>query len=168
MFPFNLLIARSRAGKIRPVYVPIDSRHMSLESEMVEVFERRMERRKRELYTALEVLEGASYDYRLIRGLCTLLERRCTFEAKTYVDPREARRTVFTEANKYPLVGSEATRETVIANTASKPNVTSQQLEASLWNDLDQELVLKQFLPFATEDLLKQYDMSLTQTRALR
>lgn len=164
MLPFNLLIARSRAGKIRPVYVPVDSRHVSLASELTKVFQEHVGRRKGELFEALERFEGLDYDYRLVRGLSTLLERRCIFEAKTHVDPKEARRTVFAEANKYPLVATEETKKTVLSKAASTLNITPQHLEASLWSDLDQELIEKEFTPVVAEELLRQYNMSLTQT----
>jgi len=164
MLPFNLLIARSRTGKIRPVYAPVDSRHVSLTSELTKAFQEHVGRRKGDLFEALERFEGLGYDYRLVRGLSTLLERRCIFEAKTYIDPKEARRIVFAEANRYPLVATEEMKKTVLSKAASTLNIASRQLEASLWSDLDQELVMKEFASVAAEDLLKQYNMSLTQT----
>ena len=95
MLPSNLLIARSRAGKIRPVYAPIDKSHVDLASELIEAFREHVGRRKGELFEVLERFEGLGYDYRLIRGLSTLLERRCSFEAESQIDPAQARRTVF-------------------------------------------------------------------------
>ena len=119
MLPSNLLIARSRAGKIRPVYVPIDSRHLSLVSELIEAFQEHIGRRKGELLEALEKFEGLGYDYRLIRGLSTLLERRCTFKAESQIDPRGARRMIFAEASRHPLAATEEVRRTVLSNVAS-------------------------------------------------
>jgi len=164
MLPFNLLIARSRAGKIRPVYVPIDSRHLSLVSELIEAFQEHIGRRKGELFEALEKFEGLGYDYRLIRGLSILLERRCTFKAESQIDPRGARRMIFAEASRHPLAATEEVRRTVLSNVASALSISLQQLEASLWSDLDQELIVKEFIPIAAQDLLRQYNMSLTQT----
>lgn len=163
MLPSNLLIARIRAGKIRPVYVPVDNRHVRLASELIEAFQEHLGRRKGELFEALERFEGLDYDYRLIRGLSTLLERRCTFEAKSQIDPKEARRMVFAEANKYPLI-TEEMKKALLSRVASTLNIALQQLEASLWSDLDEELIVKEFIPIVAEDLLKLYNMSLTQT----
>jgi predicted nuclease of restriction endonuclease-like RecB superfamily len=164
MLPFNLLIARSRAGKIRPVYVPVDHAHAALASDLVEGFQKHLGRRKGELLDALEEYEGLGYDYRLIRGLSTLLERRCIFEAESQIDPREARRRVFAEANRHALVATEEVKKAVLSKAASILSISPQQLEASLWSDMDEELVLKDFIPIAAEDLLRQYNMSLTQT----
>ena len=164
MLPFNLLIARSRAGKIRPVYVPIDDRHVSLASELIEAFQEHLGRRKGELLEVLERFEVLGYDYRLIRGLSTLLERRCSFKAESQVEAGEARRLVFAEANRHALVATEEMKKNVLLRVASTLSISLQQLEASLWSDLDQELILKEFSPIGAEDLLKQYNMSLTQT----
>jgi hypothetical protein len=164
MLPFNLLIARSRAGKIRPVYVPVDHAHVTLASDLVEGFQKHLGRRKGELLEALERYEGLGYDYRLIRGLSTLLERRCSFQAESQIDPREARRRVFAKANRHALVATEEVKKAVVSGAASTLRISPQQLEASLWSDLDEELVLKDFMPIAGEDLLRQYNMSLTQT----
>ena len=164
MLPSNLLITRSRAGKIRPVYVPVDRSHVTLASELIEAFREHVGRRKGELLEALERYEGLGYDYRLIRGLSTLLERRCSFEAESQIDSAEARRTVFAEANRYPLVVTEETKRSVLSKAASTLNATVQQLEASLWSDLDEELMMKEFISIAAEDLLRLYNMSLTQT----
>ncbi len=164
MLPSNLLITRSRAGKIKPVYCPIDNRHLDLASDLIEAFSKNIGRRKGELLNFLERFEGLGYDYRLIRGLSTLLERRCTFDVKSQVDQREARRIVFTEANRYPLVATEEMKSAVLSKAASILNVAAADLEASLWSDLDEELIVKEFSPMAAEELLKLYNMSLTQT----
>jgi hypothetical protein len=168
MLPFNLLIARSRAGRIKPVYVPVDQAHVTLASDLIESFQKHLGRKKGELLDALEEYEGLGYDYRLIRGLSTLLERRCRFEAESHIDPREARRTVFAEANRHALVATEEEKKAVFSKAASTLSISPQQLQTSLWSDLDEELVLKDFIPIAGEDLLRQYNMSLTQTLLFR
>lgn len=164
MLPSNLLVARTRAGKIRPVYASIDDRHLSLASELTDVFQKHVAQRKGDLQEVLEGFEGVGFDYRLVRGLSTLLERRCIFEARSHIDPKQARRAVFAEANRYPLVADEDLKRTVLSSAATSLNIGVQQLEESLWSDLDQELILKDFTPIAADDLLKQYNMSLTQT----
>ncbi len=164
MLPTNLLITRSHAGKIRPVYVSIDDRYLTLANKLIETFRENVGRKKGELLEDLEKFEDLSYDYRLIRGLSTLLERRCRFDVRSRIDPREARRAVFSEANKYPLVAMEETKQIVLSKAASAFGISVQQLESSLWSDLDQELIVGEFNPIVAEELLKQYNMSLTQT----
>ncbi len=162
------MIARSRAGKIKPVYAPIDNSHVTLASEIIDTFQQHVGKKKGELFEALERFEGLGYDYRLIRGLVTLLERKCVFEAESYIDPRIARKTVFTEANKYSLIATEELKKIVLSTAASTLNITTKQLETSLWSDLDQEIKLKEVNYIAPDDLLKQYNMSLTQTLLFR
>ena len=47
---------------------------------------------------------------------------------------------------------------------ASTLEVSPKQLEESLWSDLDDALVLKEFAPIEPVELLKRYNLSLTQT----
>ena len=164
MLPSNLLITRSRAGTIRPVYVPLDERHVTLATEVIETFREHVGKRKGELYVGLEPFEELGFDYRLVRGLCVLLERDCSFEAHSHIEPRIARRAVFQEANKHPLVVTEALKRSIFETVASALGISSIQLEESLWSDLDDALVLKEFEPSDPVELLKRYNLSLTQT----
>ena len=50
MLPSNLLITRSRGGTIRPVYVPLDERHVTLATEVIQTFHEHVGKRKGELY----------------------------------------------------------------------------------------------------------------------
>jgi len=164
MLPSNLLITRSRAGNIRPVYVPPDESHVALATELIQTFQERVGKRKGKLYASLEPFEELGFDYRLIRGLCALLERNCSFEAQSYIEPRMARRAVFREANKHPLVATEGLKRRIFETVASTLEVSPKQLEESLWSDLDDALVLKEFAPIEPVELLKRYNLSLTQT----
>ena len=164
MLPSNLLITRSRAGNIRPVYVPPDESHVALATELIQTFQERVGKRKGELYASLEPFEELGFDYRLIRGLCALLERNGSFEAQSYIEPRMARRAVFQEANKHPLVATEGLKQRIFETVASTLEVSPKQLEESLWSDLDDALVLKEFAPIEPVELLKRYNLSLTQT----
>jgi predicted nuclease of restriction endonuclease-like RecB superfamily len=164
MLPSSLLITRSRTGTIRPVYVPLDERHITLATELIQTFHEHVAKRKGELYANLEPFEELGFDYRLVRGLCVLLERGCSFEAHSHIEPRIARRAVFQEANKQPLVVTEELKRRIFETVASTLGISSRQLAESLWSDLDDVLVLKEFGPIAPIELLKRYNLSLTQT----
>jgi predicted nuclease of restriction endonuclease-like RecB superfamily len=99
-----------------------------------------------------------------VRGLVALLDRSATFKPHSVVDPKQARREVFKEANRYPLVGTEELRQEVIAQVASQLHLSSSQLEASLWSDLEDELVFESFVAPIPRELIQQYNLSLTQT----
>lgn len=164
MLPSTLLITRARSGKIKPIYVPIEGRYLELASGLIETFEAHVNKRKGELADNCQQFEQSGFDYRLVRGLVALLDRSATFKPHSYVDPKQARREVFKEANRYPLVGMEGLRQEVIAQVASRLHLSSPQLDASLWSDFDDELVLESFVAPLPRELIQQYNLSLTQT----
>ncbi|HEX7514956.1 MAG TPA: DUF790 family protein [archaeon] len=164
MLPSNLLVTRARSGKIKPVYVLVEGRYLELASRLIETFEAYENRRKGELVETCQQYEQSGFDYRLVRGLVALLNRSATYKPHSYVDPKQARFEVFKQANHYPLVGTEALRQEVIARVASRLHLSSTQLEASLWSDFEEELVLESFVAPLPRDLIQQYNLSLTQT----
>ena len=164
MLPSTLLVSRSRSGKITPVYVPLEESSLELSSRLIRTYEAYVGKRKGELAHELQRFEGIGVDYRLIRGLCALLDRVGVFEPRSHVDPKRARRAVFIEANRFALVATEETKQQVLTQAASRLGVSSEQLEASLWSDFEDELVLERFSPPSPRELLRQYNLSLTQT----
>ncbi|MCP8311833.1 MAG: DUF790 family protein [Candidatus Methylarchaceae archaeon HK02M1] len=163
MLPSNLLRARFKRGRIYPVYAPLDENTLSLTERMVEVFRKGVGRRKGELKEWLKVFEDEGFDYRLVRGLSKILERRCIFEVDTSIDPREARRTIFEEASRVKAVSKDE-REKVIRKIATKLDTHPETLEKALYSDVEEELILGKFDPFEQDKLIKYYNLSLTQT----
>ena len=79
MLPSNLLIARSRSGKIKPVYAPLEERYVELASRLIETYEAHVGKRQGELVKHCRQFEGDGFDYRLVRGLLALLNRSAVF-----------------------------------------------------------------------------------------
>ena len=164
MLPSNLLIARSRSGKIKPVYAPLEERYLELASRLIETYEAHVGKRQGELVRHRQQFEDDGFDYRLVRGLIALLDRSAVFEPRSHIAPKKARREVFTEANRYALVETNETKREVIAQAASRLGISPLQLEESLWSDAEDELVLERFAPPGPRELIQQYNLSLTQT----
>ena len=164
MLPSNLLIARVRRGYIKPLYVDLSPENLGIARDLIDVFKAYVGRRKGDLQEELRGYEDMGWDYRFIRGLATLLERRCRFEAKSLRDPLEARRLVFQEAEKRGGVTNREERLQVLSTVAEALEVSVEELEEILWSDLDEELVLEYFEPIDPRDLLQWYNLSLTQT----
>ncbi len=123
-----------------------------------------MGRRKGELNEAVEGLEELGYDYRYVRGLSALLDRRCQLESMVAIDPVKVRRQVFQIAHQGGLPITLEARQVVLHQAASGLGITVEELEASLYGDLEDELILKGFEDVEPEALVKQYNLSLTQT----
>ena len=164
MLPSNLLRAKISRGKMRPLYVGVDADMLALAGRVTGVYRDSVGKRKGELLERLAEVEGGEgYDFKLVRGLAALLERRCSFEAESAVDPTQARMAVFEETSRRRVTSAEERGEVVLA-VATKLGLTAEALERTLYSDLDEELVLKAFDPLDPGLLLRRYNLSLTQT----
>jgi len=168
MLPSNLLIARIRRGQVRPVYAGIEDANLEVARELLGIFGESIGRSKGEITDGIKQYEDIGYDYRFVRGLATLLERRCLFVAKSSLNSTNVRRLAFREASKYGIVPSQEERAEILTKVADGLGVTIDEVEESLFGDLDEQSILKEFEPISPEDLLRQYNLSLTQTLLFR
>ncbi len=162
MLPGELLITRTKKGRIYPVFAEIDEEHQELAEEFIEVYNNFVGKKKSEIDEILGEFEQG-LNFKLVRGLRTLLERRCIFKSKFTVEPVLARKAVF-EAASSKKVTNRKERERVIEDVAKKLNISVDDLGQSLWADLESEVVLDDFAPLTPEELLKSYNLSLAQT----
>lgn len=162
MLPGELLITRAKKGRIYPVFAEIDEEHQELADELIEVYRNFVGKKKSEIDELLAEFEQG-LNFKLVRGLRTLLERRCIFKSKYAVEPVVARRAVF-EAASSKKVTNRKEREKVIETVAKKLNISVADLEQSLWADQESEVVLDEFAPLNPNELLKSYNLSLAQT----
>ncbi|MGD0477150.1 MAG: DUF790 family protein [Nitrososphaerales archaeon] len=163
MLPSDLLRAKISGGKIRPLYVNPDPGTLALAERITGIFSDCTGKRKGELLERLREVEDEGYDFKLVRGLSALLERRCVFEAESVLNPREARMAVFEEASKARATTLEE-RSDVLRRISTKLRVAPEALEMTLFSDLEDRLILKEFERLGPELLLKSYNLSLTQT----
>ncbi len=163
MLPAPLLRSRVSSGRVTPLLVTLSSDNLSLASRMIDAFNESVGLKKRVLDDKVQRFEEESVDYKLVRGLAALLERRCVFQSDAPIDPVEARRMVFTEAS-LRRVSTREERSRVIQTTAEKIGLTSDTLEWTLWSDLDSNLILKRFEFDDDAALLRWYNLSLMQT----
>jgi len=120
-------------------------------------------KKKRALKNVADILEDEGHDYHLVRSLSLLLDRRSVFKCVSRFDPAELRRTIF-QATGTESATTPEKRKSIIERVARQMEVSSEQIEESMYADLDSELVLENFDPPSPEDLLKKYNLSLTQT----
>ncbi|MFQ6075981.1 MAG: DUF790 family protein [Candidatus Bathyarchaeia archaeon] len=164
MLPSSLLITRRWRDRIRPVYAQLSQENLGVAELLIQTYGDYVGRRKGELNEAVEGLEELGYDYRYVRGLSVLLDRRCRLESHTTIDPVKARRQVFRIAHERGLPTAPEARLAVLAQAALGLGVTVGELEAALYGDLEDELLLRHFDPVDPEALVRQYNLSLTQT----
>ncbi len=164
MLPSNLLITRRWRNKIRPVFARPNPENLGVARLLTCTYMDHVGRMVGELNEVLKDLEDLDYDYRYVRGLSTLLNRRCQLQSRATTDPIKARRQIFKIAHEDGLPTTQEARRLVLEKAALKLGVTVDELEVSLFGDLEHELLLKGFEPIEPEVLVKQYNLSLTQT----
>ena len=160
----DLLVTRVSRGKIKPEYAAFDSENLELARLLIETFEQHIGKTYGDLLAELEGYE--EMNYRFIRGLSQLLGRRAVIETDAAVDPSLAREAVFEACGGMAL--SPAEKKEVLQKAAKKLSISVRELEKALWADLEENQVMKSFLPLSPAELLKQYNISLTQTLLFR
>ena len=117
---------------------------VSLSKTLIATYGSHVGMKRGALSEALSDCEQLGYDYRLVRGLSSVLEGRCVFESRAVMPPIEARAMVFGEAAGR-VVATERERMAVLASVAKRLGVTVEQLDESLYGDLEDEQVLDEF-----------------------
>jgi predicted nuclease of restriction endonuclease-like RecB superfamily len=160
MLTGDLLVVKTSKGKIEPVYGIPNQDNLEIACSVIDVFQEHAGRTYGELVEELEGIE--EINYRLIRGLAQILERRCVIESDSVTDPIDARRAVFEESRGF--VASQKERNKVLDKAARKLLIEPDDLETALWADQEGNLIIKEFQSISPEDLLRQYNLSLAQT----
>ena len=150
---------RRRKGTMKPIYA--SEEELGLAKTLVSVHRDAVEKTRRELREAVSDCEELGYDYKLVRGLASLLEEKCAFESRAVIRPLKARKAVFGEAGRI-VVATEEKRKRVMANAAFRLGISTLELEQSLYADLDDEQTLAGFEEPEPLDLLKEYNFALT------
>lgn len=177
MLPSQLLRIRTRKGEIVPLFCGGEdkARHLELAKIIINEFQELAanKEKKKILNERISFLESHFDDYRLVRGLSTLLERRCQFNTTISqrdencgisVNPIDIRRLLWEESARRGFALSESLRDEILCDVASKMNISSNSIMQSLWSDLDENTVLELFSPLSSEELLAWYNLSLLQT----
>ncbi|MDW7727442.1 MAG: DUF790 family protein [Candidatus Methanoperedens sp.] len=160
MLTSDLVVTKSYKGKIEPVYAKIDQENLEISGSLIDLFQEHVGKTYGELIEEIEGIE--EINYRLIRGLTQILERRCLIEMDSIIEPAVARRTVFEECKG--AVTNIKERKEVIEKAAKKLSAEPSVLEKALWADQEEKLMIKEFQTITPENLLRQYNLSLTQT----
>ena len=163
MLPSHLLRARISKGKISPIFASLDEKNEALAAQLIEAYKANVGKKQGFLMQMVKSLEEGVLDYKLIRGLGALLDRRCLFEVEGQFDPKMAREAVFEEASRRRAVGVQE-RKKVIEDVSLRLKISPDTLEKSLWNDIEEELILRKFEHIAAPSLIRRYNLSLAQT----
>ncbi len=162
MLTKDLLRVSRAGGGYHPRFT--DSEDEALAARVIGVYQGHVGRSRADLEAALTDLEREADDFKLVRGFAKLLERECTFETRSPIEPRRARRATFEAAESVDVV-TAAERETALEAAADRLGRSPEAIEKSLFSDLDRAAVLVETgTDYDPESLRRQYDLSLAQT----
>jgi uncharacterized protein len=164
MLTSDLLATKISKGKIEPIYALLNQDNIRIARSVIGIFQEHIGKTYSELIEELAGIE--EINYRLIRGLAQILERRCVIDTDSVIDPIAARRVLFMESRGF--ITSEKERKAVLDKVARMLSIEPDALEKGLWADHEGNLVIKEFQTITPEDLLGQYNLSLAQTLLFR
>jgi predicted nuclease of restriction endonuclease-like RecB superfamily len=156
VLPSELARFRLSKGRILPLFAGEEEEELA--SSLISLF--REGSKLGDVLRDAEELEKV-YDYRLVRGMTTLLVRRCELDPVSPVDPSSIRRELFS----YGPVFSEDQRSKILEEIKDKFGVDP---EGVGWSDLEEARTIRSFRSLTPEELVGLYNLSLLQTMMFR
>lgn len=152
--------------RVSPKQLPTDYATLPLATDLINLIQAHVGLRRGDWAEAVRAYEGDSLDYPIIRGLAAVLENRCTFGNEPPLDPVELRHHLFPQGpiTHVPDLFSPKSRAQLIAETATHYDLTPEQIELSLFADLQEEQVLLTTGdPLAPADLIARYNLEIAR-----
>ena len=173
MLSSELLRIKINRGRMTPLFCTADfdngGADYELADKLIVFFTNAQKDRqcKGDLLQKMESLES-EYDYKLVRGFFTLLERRSVFVQldanSSNATPMLIRQKLFEESSRQGWALSGSQRQGIIQDVARQMHVSSEEIETIMWGDKDENLVLAQFDVITAKNLILWYNLSLFQT----
>ena len=172
MLSSDLLRIRISRGKVMPLFCTSDfgnGTDYELVNKMIALFTnaQKNKQHKGDLLQKINLLES-EHDYKLVRGLLALLERRSVFTqsglSSTIATPSSIRQKLFEESSKQGLALSDSQRRSIIQKISNQIHISPDAVETVMWGDKDENLLLTQFDTISPKDLILWYNLSLLQT----
>ena len=183
MLPSELLRTKiTKKGKnIAPIFFSLDN--LDIAKRLIQQFQISFEKKETKaiLERNLSLIESAYEDFKLVRGLIILLERRCIFTLNknlqniTQNNQKNTpslnldnsfgiRKMLFEESARVGLALDDNQRYKILEKISSQLNITPSHLEKIIWLDRDDNLILDFFNTLNPEQLLDLYNLSILQT----
>jgi len=164
MLPSDLLLVYKRKGAILARYAKPSISNDEAANFLITAYQEHIGEKKKALKALVAELEDKGYEYRFVRALSLLLDRKSTFVCHSRVDPIDLRRKIFQATEQFGVATTSEKRQKIIESVASKMSLSIEDVEAYFYSDLDSELVLEKFSAPLASELLGEYNLSLTQT----
>ncbi len=114
MLPSELLVVWKRKGEIMPRYAKLSVENLEVAASLIEAYKEHVGEKKKVLKSFVAELEDKGYEYRFLRGLAFMLDRRSTFKCTSKISPVELRRKIFEATERYGLATTNEKRKRII------------------------------------------------------
>jgi predicted nuclease of restriction endonuclease-like RecB superfamily len=167
VLPSNLLIVWKRKGLIQPRFAKPTVENLKVAGKLIDLFRNGAGKKKRALKQVADELEVEGFDYRFVRALFLLLDRRSVFGCHSPMDPQELRRKIFHVTGENGPATSVEQRNSVMKNMASQLKVSSEKLEEMMYADLNQRSLSSRFQRIGRKSFsrLRSWDSSMTSIK---
>ena len=182
MLPLELLRTKitNKGQRITPLFCLASVDNLSIAQKLITEFELSNNKKetKGDLQKRLFLYENSYSDFKLIRGLIALLERRCVFKINQFFSSDyknhlfstqlpssySLRKMLFEVSSRDGLSVDHAKRDKIFQHVASKLGIDTNYLEKLMWLDQEDYLILESFSSIKPKHLLGIYNLSILQT----
>jgi predicted nuclease of restriction endonuclease-like RecB superfamily len=182
MLPLELLRTKitNKGQRITPLFCLASVDNLSIAQKLITEFEfsNNKKETKGDLQKRLFLYENSYNDFKLIRGLIALLERRCLFKVNQSFSSGyknrlfstqlpssfSLRKMLFEVSSRDGLSVDHAKRDKIFQHVASKLSIDTNYLEKLMWLDQEDCLILESFSSIKPKHLLGIYNLSILQT----
>ena len=158
ILPFEHIRVFRRKGVIKPILI---RGPQGILDTLIDVYRDHVEKKRGQLNEVVGDCEYLGYNFKLVRGLSSVLDSRSVFQSRSAIPPIEARRQVFRQAAKRVVISKDDRLE-VMSEVASRNGITVEELDDSLYSDLEAEQYLIEFKTPTSEDLSLYYNYAHT------
>jgi len=182
MLPFELLKTKitNKGKRIVPLFCLPSADNILLAQKLITEFHLANTKKetKGNLQKRFSIYEDSYDDFKLIRGLIVLLERRCIFKINNsfYLENNaqdfgtqlpssfSVRKVLFEESSKIGLPIDNIRRKKILEKVALKLDIGIEYLEKIMWLDQEDYMILENFTLIDPIDLLGVYNLAILQT----
>lgn len=183
MLPLELLRTKitNKGQRITPLFCLASADNLLIAQKLITEFESSYNQKetKGDLQKRLFLYENSYSDFKLIRGLIALLERRCVFKINQFFSSDyeknkffstqipssfSLRKVLFEESSRRGLPIDHTKRDKIFQYVASKLGIETNYLEKLMWLDQEDYLILESFSSIKPIHLLGIYNLSILQT----
>jgi len=157
VLPKEFLEVRKYRGKIFPKFLTLND--LEIAEEVLNIYKKSLGDKLKVARRELRRLE-TSKNYKRLRGLARIIENNIHYKSSTSLIPYEVRKFLFSKG----FVTTKGDRQRIIQEASEKFGSTIEEIENSIFADLEEESLIEEIGLRTPEELLRRYNLSLLQT----